>query len=169
MSRADDYAAFVSNRPALQAVVAKVQEQRRVIDKTLTWARLRNAIRDYHPLFVLKGVFDGNQAGDIVLDNDTKIRFGWKRWEEIRDRIDQIDKWLKNPASSNMFDVLKEAMVSIPDRIDFELAAMDNALKASGKYIQNKVKDAGSAVFAIAAPIAAVYVAATIYNVTKKK
>lgn len=169
MSRADDYAAFVRNRPALQAVVVKVQEQRRIIDKTLTWARLKNAYRDYHPWLVLKGVFDGNQFGNVVLDPQTKIRFGWKRWEEIRDRINAIDNWLKNPASSNMFDVLKEAMVSIPDSIDFELAAMDRALKQTAQILQNTVKDAGSAVFAIAAPIVALYVAGTVYNVTKKK
>lgn len=169
MSRTDEYNAFAQTQPSLPAVVTKVQDQRRIVDKTLTWARLKFAAYDYHPLFVLKGIFDGNKTGNIVIDEKTKTRYGWKRWEEIRDRIDAIDQWLKMPADSNKLDILKEAMVSIPDSIDYELGAMARVLKGGAEYVEHKLENAGSAILGLAAPVIALYVAGTAYNLTKKK
>lgn len=173
MSRADDYAAFLATRPDFAAVVAKVRAERNVVDKTLTWARLKYAYVDYNPHFILKSILDGQPIDDRYADDATKLRYGWRRWEEIRLLINSVDQWLQSPSPASAESTLRAVMVTIPDRIDVELDAWSKnrtvLIQKAKEAGQEIVEATGSALSTIAAPIVVVALAGAAYNWSKRK
>ena len=173
MSRQDDYQRVLAARPTLADVAAKVREQRDIVDKRLTWARLRYAYADYNHFVLFKMIVGDGKMGDLVVDEQTKLRYGWVRWQEIRARIDSVDSWLKNPSEGNSQAILHDVMVGIPNSIDKELAVWErNKTLAKDTVIdaaKNAASVAGSAVAGIALPIALVLAAGSAYNWSKKR
>lgn len=171
--RQQRFDSFVSTSPTFNQVVDKVRAERDVVDKTLTWARLKYLYVDYQPYRILSSLWSKDSAGNTVIDEATKTRYGWTRWQEIRAKIDIVDNWLSNPSPSSAQSVLKSVMVEIPDAIDYELEAWGRntkLVKEWGKDIAKGALDAGtSLVTGIALPIAAVYALATLYDYQKKR
>jgi hypothetical protein len=173
MSRAQDFDAFIGTQPDFAAIVAKVRAERNVVDKTLTWARLKYAYLDYNPYRILGSILEGQPIGDLKADEDTKLRYGWTRWEEIRQQIDSVDQWLKNPQQANSLSILRSVMVTIPDQIDIEFSAWSRnkalVIQKTKELGKNVVDAAGSAVTTIAAPLIVLALAGTAYNWSKRK
>ena len=173
MAREQDYDAFVAARPAYQQIVEKVREQRDSVDKMLTWARLKYLYVDYQPFSILRNLFTKNKAGDVVVDEATKTRYGWVRWQEIRARIDRIDAWIEAPSQASGLSTLREIMVEIPKSIEFELEAWDRnrvlVIDKAKEVGKDALEAAGSAASSIAIPIALAFAAATAYDWQKRR
>jgi hypothetical protein len=171
--RQQNYDAFIASRPTFQQMLDKAKQERDIVDKTLTLARLKYLYLDYQPYRILSSLFNKGTAGNTVIDADTKTRYGWTRWDEIRQRIDNVDSWLRSPMQGTANAVLKEIMVDIPDSVDYELDAWNRNLSVlktkTAQFAQNTLDSAGSALLTVGLPVLLVYGAMTAYNVTKKK
>lgn len=169
MSRAQDFDAFMAARPDLAAIVVKVRAERSVVDKTLTWARLKYAYIDYNPHFILKSILDGQPIDDRNVDPATRLRYGWRRWEEIRLAIDRVDQWLRSPSADTAEPTLRAVMVTIPDQIDFELDAWSKNKTLAVTKAKEVVEAAGSGLATLAAPIVVLALAGAAYNWSKRR
>lgn len=173
MTRQADYDSFVSANPTPDQLRARVRTERDNVDKRLTWARLKAISTDYNFYTVLKSFQGSGGLGNLVLDDDTKLRVGWVRWQEIRKKIDTVDSWLSAPDASKSLAILRLAMVEIPDSIDFEMSYLDrNVALIKTKAVTavtNALDTASGAVAAIAIPVALVYAASAVNEWSKKR
>lgn len=173
MTRQQDYDRFLASTPNPDQLKSKIRAERDNVDKRLTWARLKALSTDYNFYTVLKSLQGSAGFGNLVLDEDTKLRVGWVRWQEIRKKVDYVDSWLSSPEPSKAVSVLKLAMVEIPDAIDFEMSYFDRNIglikNKTVQIAQNALDVASGAVAGIAIPLALLYVASAANNWSKRK
>lgn len=142
-SRRAAYDAFVAGRPGDSEYLDEIKAKRAQVDKQLWLARLQSAPSDYNLWLILKGTMEGQKLGDIQDKYQTvTFRVGWVRWQELRQRLDVVDKWISAPNYQTKQTILEEVSVLIPDQIDYELDAWGKTKKLVGDTVDSLASSA---------------------------